>query len=1226
MAHSAPPGPDPDLLLRRWRERGDGAALGALFDATAPELFAVALHLCRDPALAEDALQETYLAALESLDRFDGERRVVPWLAGILRNKVHEVRRFEERAPDPRRVPLPPDPDGPLAAAATTEEEARVRAALEALEEPYREVALLRWRHGLEPAEIAAVKKTAPGTVRSLLHRAAEKLRRDLAAPPALLLLIGEGVRPPRGLPVVRAEVLRRAPVPLVPAVPPVVLLGGALMAKKALVAGAALLALVGLGWFALREEGREPAPSNVAATAERPPAPGVEVHQPVAEEAPALPDAPAPVTGPKITGRVIDREGRPVPGARVACYPDTMASTLLPTELGTEGRPGAAALAAADGRFEVAASPDAPFHGVIASAAGFADALLPQVRAGEDVVVTVDRPYALVGRVTDMDGVPIPKARVRVLHLVETLRIEREGLTGADGAYRVEGLVPPPKAAGVYLVTQLLVEVAADGYAPLLIERGIQGKQEPGGTATLDAILNRGSSLAGKVLDGESGEPVAGARVVLWSVEGMMSFGRAGGTSVSSPWGPRPLQEGTSGPDGSFRFDGVPALGPHATASHNMGQDGKQTLGHVGAWKEGYCGMSLEVPLVAEGKVTERELRLPPAAAVHGRVVDEAGKPLAGLRVWTIREGAPRTGWFPEFYAGVPLGWAKTAGDGSYRIAGIPAVRGGPVAVTVAGQRRNPGENWGGEDGKVEVSVGAGEDAAAPDLVLGPGDRARLDILVTDEGGSPVWGATVAQAAEFGGGGTRTDAAGRASLGFMTHFVGRSGERTERPLIAVNLVARAPGFGPGTATGTPSATEPVEVRITLPAAQVLTGRVVESDGSPSRGATVTVMNGSLPVEDVFPEGGPRARPRVDPRAQPLLSYGYASTDEDGRFTVKDLPPGPYHLQAYRYLRVGGGPQGGFMAPRMLRTVLPGVATGAGEIVLTLPVDDSPPAGILEGTVVDGGTGKPVWTFFAAAWRGTESVSGGQPTGGRFRIEGVPEGEWTVKVTAPGFAPFTLAGVAVAAGEGPRKVEVKLLRGTTVVGKVRESGGAALADLVAILQPTAGSDGFSASATAPLEADGSFRATGLTPGTWRLSVSGGGFGANQKNYIPVDGGAVEIPEGAEEVRVEAIVAAAGILTVGVRDPRFPPNPYEGGKATEEQAALGAASRMELRDGSGKVVREGKGVAQGYVGLLGYVPLLPGEYVVRLESPGAEPREERVRVEAGQRATVTFKGE
>jgi RNA polymerase sigma-70 factor (ECF subfamily) len=44
----------------------------------------------RDEHLAEEAVQETLLAALESLDSFDGGRRLRTWLTGILLHKIHD--------------------------------------------------------------------------------------------------------------------------------------------------------------------------------------------------------------------------------------------------------------------------------------------------------------------------------------------------------------------------------------------------------------------------------------------------------------------------------------------------------------------------------------------------------------------------------------------------------------------------------------------------------------------------------------------------------------------------------------------------------------------------------------------------------------------------------------------------------------------------------------------------------------------------------------------------------------------------------------------------------------------------------------------------------------------------------------------------------------------------------------------------------------------------------
>ena len=73
-----PPPPDADALFARWRRDRDPAALGALFDAAAPGLFRLALSLTPDAAAAEDALQETFLLAMEEAERHDPARPVLP--------------------------------------------------------------------------------------------------------------------------------------------------------------------------------------------------------------------------------------------------------------------------------------------------------------------------------------------------------------------------------------------------------------------------------------------------------------------------------------------------------------------------------------------------------------------------------------------------------------------------------------------------------------------------------------------------------------------------------------------------------------------------------------------------------------------------------------------------------------------------------------------------------------------------------------------------------------------------------------------------------------------------------------------------------------------------------------------------------------------------------------------------------------------------------------------
>ena len=63
-------------------------------------LYRFALLRLKDPASAEDAVQETFLAAIQGLDRFDGRMDIKFWLKGILRHKiVDHIRRTVREQP-----------------------------------------------------------------------------------------------------------------------------------------------------------------------------------------------------------------------------------------------------------------------------------------------------------------------------------------------------------------------------------------------------------------------------------------------------------------------------------------------------------------------------------------------------------------------------------------------------------------------------------------------------------------------------------------------------------------------------------------------------------------------------------------------------------------------------------------------------------------------------------------------------------------------------------------------------------------------------------------------------------------------------------------------------------------------------------------------------------------------------------------------------------------------
>jgi RNA polymerase sigma-70 factor (ECF subfamily) len=169
--------------FRRFREDGEPAALTEVFDLVGPGLFALAAHLARDVADAEDLVQETFLASIRGVRRFDPSRAVTPWLVGILVKEAGRAKRRRRRAQEAADVtahePAAPTP-GPGSELASGEVQRTVAAALATLPAAYRSVLEPVLQDGARPGDVAARLGRAPGTVRAQLHRGLELLRRAL--------------------------------------------------------------------------------------------------------------------------------------------------------------------------------------------------------------------------------------------------------------------------------------------------------------------------------------------------------------------------------------------------------------------------------------------------------------------------------------------------------------------------------------------------------------------------------------------------------------------------------------------------------------------------------------------------------------------------------------------------------------------------------------------------------------------------------------------------------------------------------------------------------------------------------------------------------------------------------------------------------------------------------------------------------------------------------------
>jgi RNA polymerase sigma-70 factor (ECF subfamily) len=157
--------------------RAEEAALAALVDQYAGALYRVAFSVLRNPADAEDAVQETYLRVLRHRDTLDEVRDHRVWLIRIVWNIVLDRKRRAKTRPETDDVAdlarvLPSNGLSAEEMAAAAQHHAQVLGCVEQLPAKEREVLQLSAFDELSSVEIAAVLGITESSVRSRLFRA----------------------------------------------------------------------------------------------------------------------------------------------------------------------------------------------------------------------------------------------------------------------------------------------------------------------------------------------------------------------------------------------------------------------------------------------------------------------------------------------------------------------------------------------------------------------------------------------------------------------------------------------------------------------------------------------------------------------------------------------------------------------------------------------------------------------------------------------------------------------------------------------------------------------------------------------------------------------------------------------------------------------------------------------------------------------------------------------
>jgi len=172
--------PDEPTLIRR-AQAGDQQAFGILLRGYQRRVYALGFRFFRNSDDAEDLVQETFVRAWRSLERFDAARPFAPWLLRIASNRaLTEIATRKRRGGEELDDNLPWAGPGADDDVERREMQQQVGRAVGELPEDQRMILLLRATEGLSYRQIAEAMDIPVGTVMSRLARAREAMRKKV--------------------------------------------------------------------------------------------------------------------------------------------------------------------------------------------------------------------------------------------------------------------------------------------------------------------------------------------------------------------------------------------------------------------------------------------------------------------------------------------------------------------------------------------------------------------------------------------------------------------------------------------------------------------------------------------------------------------------------------------------------------------------------------------------------------------------------------------------------------------------------------------------------------------------------------------------------------------------------------------------------------------------------------------------------------------------------------
>gem|GEM_PF-2608634 len=810
-------------------------------------------------------------------------------------------------------------------------------------------------------------------------------------------------------------------------------------------------------------------------------------------------------------------------------------------------------------------------------------------------VVLEVEPALALAGRVESADGAALEGATIVAQPSVKTLpdRGSECGrarvLSGLGGRFRLPRLTPH---------CDYHLEAWREGFAAARLDVAPLADDESG-YEPVTLVLGVGRTLAGRVVDPD-GVPVPGARVqfyrytpwlqyasfplmetrepvaladgaglfeiehlagarghVVAEADGFVRFER-GRVEVPDEPGKTDLGDLELEPERFLEIEVVDAddrpvegaevsvrryegdelfgSGDQVTDSHSRTDGaGRFRVGGFAARdramllvrKEGFVSESLQnlrIPSDSPVRVALKQ-----ESVVTGRVVDASGRPVTEARVST-----KEWEWNARSADRLPLA-ARVDDEGRFELDKLPA---GPIRMRALGPE-------GGRSDVLRLELAAGERRDGVELVL----RARPRILgrVVAPDGSPVSDAEVTVRGSGGPGDCRTGEDG----GFRCEGWDPGTYTLTARKAGVGLVTESVVLGDADVT----------VDLYLEPELVISGRIVTAEGEPVADRVVRVLQPAAGFSDSLTE----------------------RTAADGSFTIRGVPEGTYDL-----LVGSRSDPTGLLAPYRYPepiVVRDGLSVTGLEVRLEVTT-------VLRGVLHGLSEGEVARAMVAAQKAGAEGLPfmlGGEVgEGGRYEIEGIGPGVWTVMAVGPKRIAQARAEIEILPGEEDPVLDLTLVRGVTLAGRVLLGG-----------KPWAGAmvGMFEAAGMTTTDLGGRFELPGIPAGRQQILLAGGSL----EEGMTLVTREVDVEEGQEVVIDVAVGRVRGLVT-------GPDGPLAGTRVTLSPVIPGLPDNLPLIPRSATTAPDGRFMIDR---------VAAGSYVITFQKPGYRPITQELQVTGGE---------